>query len=102
MVLRSLLGLIFVSLTAGCSPSSATFATRYPTTAALDSSIARGAARAGCRAETSFRGPQIVCPDDKSVQLKSRDGFYEAECSGMSRGECEQLLEKVVGATAGG
>lgn len=76
--------------------------TRYPTSDSLDTSIERGAARAGCRAETSFRGQEIRCPDAKSVNLIGKDGRYEAECTGMNRRECEELLERIVGGSGGG
>lgn len=85
----------------GCGPSSATFATQYPTTDSFATAIERGAPKLGCRSETSFHGEDIHC-GERSVKLIENGGHYDAECNQMSKGECKELLEKMVDAGSSG
>jgi hypothetical protein len=91
--MRSLFLAASLALTAGCATSSSTFDTKYPSETGI-ARAERGADKLGCSHSLELHGEEFRC-QDKSVILQDHSGRFGASCEHLSRGECEELVDKL-------
>lgn len=88
--------LLFVSplLFVACASSNPTFKTNFPSTDSPILTLENGADRVGCHHETALHGDEFHC-GERSVTLTVDGDRYDAQCTGMSKSECEDLLQRM-------